>query len=115
LFLAAKVRQHFGEQPMITGNRWFRRILFFAIVLALSLDVAWLFDNHDLIRHASFGAVISYLYFPGMMFSEFFVCGVHGGLLPQFICFLVGAFVETLVVCVIVRTIWRLIARHGSS
>ena len=100
---------------MIPGNRWFRRVLFFAIVLALSLWVAWLFDDYDLIRDTFFGAAISYLYFRGMMFSARFIRGIDGGLLPQCICDRVGAFVETLVVCVIVRTIWRVVARHASS
>jgi hypothetical protein len=40
----------------VTGG-WFRNVLAFAVVLALSLAVAWLFDNYDLVSGTFFWGV----------------------------------------------------------
>ena len=98
---------------MSAAGEWLRKVLPFAIVLVLSLAIAWLFDNYDLIRDTLFGTAISYLYFPGAMFSAFLVCGIHGGMMPEFVCFFAGVFVETLVIWLALRAIWRLITRRS--
>lgn len=96
-----------GESVSAAGA-WLRKILPFATVLALSLAIAWLFDNFDLIRDTPVGPAISYLYFPGAMFSVYFVCGLHDDTIPNFICYFAGVFLETLVIWLILRAIWRL-------
>jgi hypothetical protein len=92
---------------MSNSHEWSHQVWPFAVVLALSLAIAWLFANFDLISGTLLGTVISYLYFPGAMFSAFLVCGIHGGSVPEFICYFAGVLLETLVIWVILRVLWH--------
>jgi hypothetical protein len=49
------------------------------------------------------------------MFSAVFVCGVHDDAIPKFICYFEGAFIEALVVWLILTAIWRAVRRSTPS
>jgi len=93
----------------------FRTIRALAIIVAISVAIVCLFESYDRFNETALGLAIAYFFLPGMMFSAFLVCGVHGGSLPDFLCVFVGVFVQLLVIWLIARAIWRLFARPRFS
>ncbi len=84
------------------------------LVLAISFAVTWLFVGFDIVRSSPFGPVLGYIYVPAALLS-FIVCGGREATSGELWCLYTGVFVETLIIWLIVRTLWRVAASVTSS